>query len=54
VVPITISPEGRVFTGDYDGNMDVFVVAASGGVPKLASGAGSRSGVGAGRPVDRV
>src|SRR5207247_9539154 len=30
------SPDGRwvAFTGEYDGNPDVFVVAAAGGVPK--------------------
>src|SRR2546422_2965599 len=30
------SPDGKwvAFTGEYDGNPDVFVVAAAGGVPK--------------------
>src|SRR5277367_6268731 len=30
------SPDGKLiaFTGEYDGNVDVFVVPASGGVPK--------------------
>src|ERR1700759_1497109 len=30
------SPDGRwiAFTGEYDGNVDVYVVAATGGVPK--------------------
>src|SRR5512138_1451877 len=32
----SFSPDGSqvAFTGDYDGNIDVFVVPASGGVPK--------------------
>ena len=47
------SPDGNLiaFTGEYDGNVDVFVLPASGGVPKRLTwhpGAGSRPGLDAG------
>jgi Tol biopolymer transport system component len=34
--PIRISPNGQLiaFTGEYDGNMDVYVVSVDGGDPK--------------------
>ncbi len=48
------SPDGRMiaFTGEYDGNTDVFVVPATGGVPQaahLSSRSGCRGGLDAGR-----
>jgi len=43
------SPDGNTiaFTGEYDGNVDVFSMPANGGVPKrhLSSGCGSRGGL---------
>jgi hypothetical protein len=32
--PIHFSPNGQLIAGEYDGNMDVYVVSVDGGDPK--------------------